>query len=183
MIGIIAAVSHNGVIGIDGKLPFDYPTDMKYFRETTKGATIIMGRKTFESIGRALPKRRNIVISSQKVDVAGIETFSNVAKAMSNIDERHQETVSLYDGTANGEASVDILILPPNVWFCGGSRIYEAGMDYAEEIHLTTTPDVIDRDDAIRFPFINPRKFEVSSWRRLEPTDDTLRLYIYKRTQ
>ena len=51
-------------------LPFDYPTDMKYFRETTKGATIIMGRKTFESIGRALPKRRNIVISRTKVEVA-----------------------------------------------------------------------------------------------------------------
>jgi dihydrofolate reductase len=181
MIGMIAAVSSNGVIGVDDKLPFDYPTDMKYFRETTKGATIIFGRKTFESIGRALPKRRNIVISRTKVEVPGVETFSSVAEAMSDINEKHQGIVKLYEATPGVEAAIDILILPPNVWFAGGTRIYEAGMDYAEEIHLTTTPDVIDREDAVRFPFINPRKFEISSWNRLDPTDDTLRLYIYKK--
>ena len=178
MIGMIAAVSSNGVIGIDNKLPFDYPADMKYFRETTKGATIIMGRKTFESIGRALPKRRNIVVSSQKVDVPGVETFSNVKSVMEKIEREHKDARSWVEAP-----DMDMLYVPQNIWFAGGARIYEAGMDYAEEIHLTTTPDVIERDDAVRFPFINPRKFEIKSWTQLTPGDDTLRLYVYKKIQ
>lgn len=183
MIGMIAAVSQNGVIGFDGKLPWNYPADMKYFRETTKGSTIIFGRKTFESIGKPLPKRRNIVISSQKVEMEGIETFSSVSSAMAKIEEDHQNAVKSICGDPAAGSVVDVLVLPPNVWFAGGARIYEAGMDYAEEIHLTMTPDVIEWAEAVRFPFINPRKFEIASWQRLEPANDTLRLYIYKRVR
>jgi dihydrofolate reductase len=176
MIGIIAAVSSNGVIGVDGKLPWDYPADMKYFRTTTANSTIIFGRKTFESIGRKLPKRRNIVISSKKIEVEGVETFSSVADAWDQFDKEHRDARSWVEAP-----DMDMLYVPQNIWFAGGARIYEAGMDYAEEIHLTTVPDVIDRDDAVRFPFINPRKFEVKSWVQLTPGDDTLRLYVYKK--
>lgn len=176
MIGIIAAVSHNGVMGVENKLPFDYPADMKYFRETTKGANIIMGRRTFESIGKPLPKRRNIVISRTKVDVPGVETFTTITDALVRLDEDHAEAVRIFEAP-----NCDMMIIRQNTWFCGGARIYEEAMDHADEIHLTVTPDVIRREDAVRFPFVNPRKFEIKSWVQLTPGDDTLRLYVYKR--
>lgn len=176
MIGIIAAVSHNGVMGVDNKLPWDYPADMKYFRTTTAGGNVIFGRKTFESIGRALPKRRNIVISRTKVDVQGIETFSSIADALASIKEADEKALASITGPG-------VITLPSNTWFCGGARVYEEAMDHADEIHLTITPDVIRRDDAIRFPWINPRIFEVKSWVQLTPGDDALRLYIYNRIQ
>jgi dihydrofolate reductase len=176
MIGMIAAVSSNGIIGIDNKLPFNYPADMKYFRETTKGSTIIMGRRTFESIGKPLPKRRNIVITSQRIEWHGVENFHTIEVAMKKIDQDYKDFCS------SCEQSMDMMILPPTVWFAGGARIYEEGMQYAEEIHLTVTPDMIDaKADVARFPFINPRKFEIKEWRQLTPGDDTLRLYIYKK--
>jgi dihydrofolate reductase len=181
MIGLIAAVSANGVIGITdengkGKLPWDYPADMKYFKTTTANSIIIFGRKTFESIGRALPKRRNIVISSKPVDVAGVETFPSVKSAMEQFDKEYEESKIIFESP-----DMDMLVVRQNIWFAGGARIYEEGMQYAEEIHLTVTPDVITQADAVRFPWINPRKFEIKEWRQLTPGDDTLRLYIYKK--
>jgi dihydrofolate reductase len=175
MIGIIAAVSHNGVMGVDNKLPWDYPADMKYFRTTTAGANVIFGRKTFESIGRALPKRRNIVISRTKVDVVGVETFSSITEALAQIDEDNLTAMSAFT-PASG-----ITVIPANTWFCGGARVYEEAMDHADQIHLTVTPDVIRQDDAVRFPWINPRDWQPKSWVQLTPGDDTLRLYIYDR--
>lgn len=138
MIGIIAAVSANGVIGLDNKLPFDYPQDMKHFRTTTAGATVIMGRKTWESIGRLLPKRRNIVISRNKVDFEGLETFSSLKEA-------------IFSNT--------LLATKSDIWLIGGASIYEEGMEFAEQIVLTLTPDVIKTNNAVRFPWINPSKF------------------------
>jgi dihydrofolate reductase len=176
MIGIIAAVSQNGVIGVDNKIPWDYPADMKYFRTTTANSTIVFGRKTFESIGRALPKRRNIVISSQKINIDGIETFPSI-QAMKGAGVFPQPPITNADEHGNV-----ITIFPSNLWFAGGARIYEEAMEHAEEIHLTTTPDVITRSDAVRFPWINPRRFGIHSWQQLTLGDDTLRLYVYKCT-
>lgn len=174
MIGIIAAVSHNGVMGVDNKLPWDYPADMKYFRTTTAGGNVIFGRKTFESIGRALPKRRNIVISRTKVDVPGVETFVSIQDALVKIDEDNLAMMASFSSSSG------IQVIPANTWFCGGARVYEEAMDHADEIHLTVTPDVIRRDDVIRFPWINPRLWEIKSWVQLTPDDDTLRLYTYR---
>lgn len=176
MIGIIAAVSHNGVIGVDNKIPWDYPADMKYFRTATAGGNVIFGRKTFESIGRVLPKRRNIVISRTPIAVPGVETFPTITDALVRIDEDNIKATAAFVGVPG------IQIIPANTWFCGGAGIYEEGMDHADEIHLTVTPDVIRRADAVRFPLINPRNFEIKSWQQLVPGDDTLRLYLYKRT-
>ncbi len=80
MIGIIAAVSINGVIGLkkENCLPFSYPEDMKHFRETTKDSIVVMGRNTFESIGRPLPKRENIVISSKELNIPGITCLTSL---------------------------------------------------------------------------------------------------------
>jgi len=180
MIGIIAAVSSNGIIGVtdqNGKqsIPWNYPVDMKYFRETTKNSTVVFGRKTFQTINKPLPNRRNIVISSAKVEMEGIETFLTLGAAIETV--KTPVNPSIITSGAN-----TVMIFEPNIWLAGGAGIYEVGMHYADEIHLTVLQDIITSSPtAVRFPFINPRLFEVREWRQLTPGDDTLRLYIYKR--
>jgi dihydrofolate reductase len=180
-VGIIAAVSTNGVIGItnsEGKpaLPFNYPADMKYFRETTKNAVVIMGRKTFESIGKPLPKRRNMVISRSMSKTEGVEIFPSIKEATDRLDHDLEESLSLFEAS-----DMNMIVLAQSIWFCGGASIYEEAMQYATEIHLTVTPDIIANTNAVRFPWINPRMFELKEWRRLELANDTLQLCIYRR--
>lgn len=162
MIGMIAAVSKNGVIGIDNKIPWNYPEDMKYFRKTTANSTIIMGRKTWESIGRVLPKRRNMVISRTPVEVEGVETFDSLAHAIMI-------------------ARVNSSPFGASIWLIGGASIYEEGMQYADEIHLTLTPDVITAPGAVKFPWISPQQFAVRELRPLADGDSTLMFSIYSK--
>ena len=163
MIGIIAAVSINGVIGVDNKLPFDYPEDMKHFRKTTADSVVIMGRKTFESIGRPLPKRRNIVVSSSLSPVDGVEIAPSVVAAMTACSNETR-----------------------NIWFIGGASIYEEGMLYADEIVLTQTTDYVRHPNAVKFPWIHPAIFEWTGAIELSPElwrsgDSRLLLSTYKR--
>jgi dihydrofolate reductase len=175
MIGIIAAVSANGVIGVDNKLPFDYPADMKHFRTTTAGATVIMGRKTWESIGRLLPKRRNIVISRNKIDFEGLDTFSSIKEAIDSHATLGAGFAPFGTSPAGGLPPSE----PPRIWLIGGASVYEEGMEFADQIVLTLTPDIIKADNAVRFPWINPMKF-VPSWavRPLLPEDPTCPLKV-----
>lgn len=135
-IGIIAAISSNGVIGKDNKLPFYYPEDLKCFKQTTTNSTVIMGRKTFESIGKPLPNRRNIVITRSNIN--NVECFSSIKEAL---DAAQQDNA---------------------IWFIGGERIYKEGMKYANIIKTTITPDIIDGDETARFPWINPLLFKIT---------------------
>ena len=83
IVSLVLAVSENGVIGKDNQLPWHLPADMKFFKQLTTGHTVIMGRKTYDSIGRPLPNRRNVVIS-RKVDftLAGVEVFESLGGAL-----------------------------------------------------------------------------------------------------
>lgn len=82
-LSIIVARARNGVIGRDNQLPWHLPEDLAFFKRTTLGAPVIMGRKTHESIGRPLPGRRNLVITRDPTRVfAGCETVSNLAHAL-----------------------------------------------------------------------------------------------------
>lgn len=163
MIKMIAAVSQNGYIGLDGKLPWHYPEDMRLFANKTKNSTVIMGRKTFESIGmRPLPNRRNIVISRLAgspgvLDTPGIEVFESVAAALDTCD--------------NGK----------DVWIVGGEKIYEAGMEFADEIHLTIVPNWIDAiygQESARFPWINPLEFSIKQTLALAPEKPELKAVV-----
>ncbi len=117
MIKIIAAVGKRNELGANGRLLWDLPGDMKFFRETTKGATVIMGRKTYESIGRPLPKRRNIVITSNpEYHPDGAETVTSLENALALALEHPENR--------------DIFII-------GGGSVYADGIKYAEEILLT----------------------------------------------
>jgi dihydrofolate reductase len=175
MIGMIAAVTINGVIGVDGKLPFDYAADMKHFRKTTADSTVIMGRKTFEGIGRPLPKRRNIVISSQQITTPGVETFHSLTEALMR--------ASVIPAVAHFDEEGNEIDMSPPIWLIGGSCIYEEGMNFADKILLTLTPEMELRKPAVRFPWISPFRFELKSLAPLCPEDATceLQLATYER--
>lgn len=113
MITLIAAMAANRVIGKDNGLPRDYPEDMVRFRALTAGKPIVMGRKTFDSIGRPLPKRRNIVLSRSWFVHEGVEVFSTIEEIIA--------------ATTN----------EPEVMIIGGQTIYEQFLPYADRIELT----------------------------------------------
>src|SRR5690625_1872020 len=79
MISLLVAMGKNRVIGFENDMPWHLPEDLKYFKEKTIDQTIIMGRKTFDSIGRALPNRRNIVLTKKSIDFPdGIEVIRDI---------------------------------------------------------------------------------------------------------
>ncbi|MEM9987248.1 MAG: dihydrofolate reductase [Bacteroidota bacterium] len=93
LISAIYAVSENEVIGIDGDLPWHLPGDLQFFKQTTLDKPIIMGRKTYQSIGRALPRRRNLVLTRQAdFEAPGIEVFPNLEQAIAACSN-HPEVV------------------------------------------------------------------------------------------
>lgn len=126
---MIAATSNNWVIGKNGKIPWSYPGDQKRFKELTINNTVIMGRRTFESLPAPLPDRRNIVITSTPID--NIECYPSIHQAIKNIK----------DGV---------------VWFIGGTKILDEALLYADEIDLTIIPTNIEGgpDDKLAYlPF------------------------------
>lgn len=141
IVRMIAAASLNGVIGQNNGLPWDndYPEDLAFFKKMTTNSTIIMGRKTFDSIGRVLPKRRNIVLSRRvvpKFDIPGAETFLSIESAIE---------------TCSGD-----------VWIIGGSSIYQDGLSISKEILITTIPKIITGNNLVYFPYVNPDAFKIS---------------------
>lgn len=113
MIGIVAR-SRDNTIGVGNKLPWNLPEDLKYFKEKTIGGTVIMGRKTFDSIGKPLPIRHNIVVSRDKeLEVEGVEVYTDINK--------------LLDFYGDCE----------NVFIIGGAEIYKLFEDYIDTWLIT----------------------------------------------
>ena len=128
MIAIVVACSENGVIGKDGKIPWEIPGEQKRFKNLTTGNIVIMGRKTFEEIGSPLPDRFTIVVSKTKK-----YSFGNCVGAMS-FDEALQIALLL-----SKEKKQDIFI-------AGGERIYQEAIDVAEKIYLTLIHEIVEGD-------------------------------------
>jgi dihydrofolate reductase len=113
-ISLIAAVAHNGVIGKDGDLPWHLPEELAHFKATTLGHPLVMGRRTFESIGRALPGRRTIVVTRDpQWQHPGVETAHSFAEAVS------------LAGPAD------------EVFVAGGAQIYAEAMPFAHRMVIT----------------------------------------------
>lgn len=129
-ITIIAAVAHNRAIGRDNKLIYWLPNDMKRFKALTTGHTVIMGRKTFESLPKgALPNRRNIVLSRSKKDFAGCDCYT-----------------SLEDAVRQCSPEEDIYII-------GGASVYEQALKIAGRLCLTEIWDTPDGADTFFPPY------------------------------
>lgn len=142
---LIFAQSSNGFIGKDGQLLFTIPEDMKVFKEKTVGSTVVMGRKTWESIPekfRPLPKRRNIVVSSLMADGnPGVEVATSLKTAID---------------MAGGHGPI---------WIIGGEQMYKEGLQYADEIHETLVHESFEGD--ARAPVIDHHV-----WKRVSSSEE-----------
>lgn len=140
---IVVAVSRNGVIGREGDMPWRLPSDLKHFKAVTMGKPIVMGRKTFESIGRPLPGRANIVISRTSGPIEGVEVVRSLDDAIALGRRRAVEA---------GADAVAVV---------GGGEIYAQAMPLADALHVTHVEAEIEGDT--RFPAIDPTLWRLVS--------------------
>ncbi len=155
MIGLIFAATSTGIIGKSGKIPWRYPGDFRRFKRVTMGSAIIMGRVTWESIGKPLDGRTNIVVTSRSVGAARA-TFPAGVIAVPDIG--HALVAAGVYTSANSPLDV-------TVWFIGGRRIYEAAMPLAGVIDETLVPDEISPSGAaVIMPSIDYGRFEPGPW-------------------
>ncbi|MDA9599004.1 dihydrofolate reductase [bacterium] len=128
-LSLIVAVSRNGVIGIDNQLPWHLPEDLKYFKSATMGKPLIMGRKTYDSIGRPLPGRTNIVVTRDASwQASGVEVAKSLEAAMS-LGEK-----ACLDAEAD-----EIMVI-------GGEQIYRMTLPAADRLYLTQVDAEIEGD-------------------------------------
>lgn len=141
---LIAALAENRVIGRDNQLPWHLPADLKHFKARTLGKPIIMGRKTWDSLGRPLPGRLNLVVSRQPdLRLEGAEVFPSLDAALVRAEQWAREQ------------GVDELML------IGGAQLYEQGLARAERLYLTRVALAPEGD--AWFP-----AFDEAAWQRRE---------------
>jgi len=145
VLAIIAAVAENRTIGKDGTMPWHIPGDLAYFKQTTQGHPIVMGRKTWDSLGRPLPGRRNIVVTrNRELQLAGAETAASLEEALA-------------------------MCQPKELVFCiGGAMLYEEALPLAEYLYLTEIREAIEGDTW--FP-----EYDRAEWNLLQSRPDRQR--------
>lgn len=140
-IALVAAVADNGIIGRGGGLPWHLPDDLKFFKSVTLGKPLLMGRRTFESIGRPLPGRRNLVLTrDSRALPAGVEAVSSVAAAMGLVAD-----------------AAEICVI-------GGAALYAATLPLAQRLYLTRVHGSVEGD--VRFP-----PWVAAEWRELRRSE------------
>ena len=135
-ISIIACVGKNLELGKNNDLIWHLPNDLKYFRKVTSGKTVIMGRRTFESLPGVLPKRRNIVLqlpSEDKID--GVEIFNDIPSILEAVKDEDE------------------------AFIIGGASIYRQFLEYADRLYLTEVNNTCD-DAEVYFPKFNKKDFK-----------------------
>ena len=146
-ISIIAAVAENNAIGLNGKLLYWLPADLKRFKALTTGHTIIMGRKTFDSLPKgALPNRRNIVLTRSKRTFEGAETFPSLAAALASCSAEEE------------------------VYIIGGASVYAEALPLADRLCLTEVHDTPKEADAF-FPDFDRSQWDVAFKEEHEPDE------------
>jgi dihydrofolate reductase len=152
-VALIVAMAENRVIGINNKLPWYLPEDLKYFKRVTMGKPIVMGRKTYDSIGRPLPGRTNIVIT-RNPDWAVPEGVRRVSSI--------EEAISLAESIAIIDGSEELMVI-------GGAQIYAAAFDLADTLYLTKVHSDVEGDayfegfEANEWQLLNHEHFKASA--------------------
>lgn len=154
MITIIVATDLQGAIGFENHLLFHMPADMRHFKSLTTGHTVLMGRKTFDSLPKgALPNRRNLVLSRDKnLKIEGAETFTSMKEALESCKEDEQ------------------------VFIMGGESIYRQAMAFADTLELTLIKTIAPEADAF-FPEVSPEIWHETA--RTEHAKDEKNPYDY----
>ena len=140
-LSLIVAVSRNGVIGANNALPWHLPEDLKYFKSVTMGKPFVMGRKTYDSIGRPLPGRTNIVITrNSNWSAEGVVAAQTLAQAL-----------ALGAKACAADGADEIVVI-------GGAQIYSATLPLAQRLYLTEVDADVEGDAF--FPAINPDEWK-----------------------
>lgn len=149
----IAAMSLNRVIGAGNKIPWHLPEDFKWFKQLTTGNVVVMGRKTFESIGKPLPNRETIILSRSQFNYPGVRTVSD----LSEIDLAHETR---------------------EVFLCGGGQVYAQALPLCSDLFLTLVKREVEGDAFFpafenRFDLIEEIRdtpdFKILHYRQAEP--------------
>jgi dihydrofolate reductase len=152
MICMISCMDNNRTIGENNNLPWQLPADLKHFKQVTMGHTIVMGRKTYESIGRALPGRVNVVLTRDKSwSAKGVEVFHSKDEILT---------------TFKGET----------LFIIGGEQVYNLFMDDADKLYITQIDDTFSGDAF--FPIIDKKLWKLSNVTNGER--NSANNYIYK---
>ena len=159
-ISLIAAMAKNRVIGRQGEIPWKIPGEQKLFKKITLGHAVIMGRKTYESIGRPLPGRTNIVVTRQKqYQAQGCTVVHDLSSALNHCPEDEDEA-----------------------FICGGGQLYHEALPMADHIYLTVIPRDIPGDTY--FPDISSTEFRVRQSESIEAEEaEPYNFLIYERIQ
>ncbi len=155
-LSIIAAVSNNNVIGNDNRLIWHMPADLKRFKNITMGHTLIMGRKTFQSIGKPLPGRKTIVVTRQKdFDTQGCQKASSFKEAIKLVKDQSE------------------------VFIAGGAEIYQQALEshYTKKIYLTRI--FADFEGDTYFPELDTQKWQVIDRADYEPDEKNIYPYAF----
>ncbi len=148
-ITIVVAATENNVIGINNEMPWHLPDDLKFFKKTTLGKPVLMGKNTWHSIGRPLPGRLNIVLTSSLLDVPeGVLVFKSIDEAFQYLNAQHT----------------------PEVCVIGGGQIFKKVLPIADTIFMTRIHTVIEGGE-IFFPEIDKILFEMV-WHENHPKDE-----------
>jgi len=164
-IAMIAGVAENGVIGSDQTIPWRVPSDMAFFKKTTLGKPIIMGRKQYETVGKPLPGRTNIVITRQQdYQPEGVLVVHDIDAALARAQE-----IAVADGVD------EIMII-------GGGELYAQMMERADRLYITHID--LSPDGDVRFPAITPEKWSVVDLPEVAPSpkdEASYRVKVYER--
>lgn len=139
-VSLIAALADNGIIGVDNRMPWHLPADLKRFKRLTMGHHLLLGRKTFDSIGRALPGRHMLVLT----------------RGRPRLPEGVRRVPDLADALDHARAAGD-----DEVFVAGGAEIYRLALPAADRMYLTRVRAEVDGD--VRFPPV-----EWADWKRVE---------------
>lgn len=144
-ISMIAAMAHHRVIGKDQKMPWYLPADLAFFKKTTLGSPIVMGRKTYESIGKPLPKRLNIIVTrNPDLKIEGCEVVTSLDHALSVAKEKSPHSNEIF--------------------ITGGSHLYTSFLPQADRLYLTLIDAKLDGDTF--FP-----DYTQYQWHQIERSD------------
>lgn len=155
MIALISCMAQNRVIGREGDMPWHLPADLKFFKRTTLGHPIVMGRKTFESVGsRPLPKRENIILTRDQSFAA---TGCTILHSLHEVLQRAKDE--------------DILFI------IGGAELYKQFIPYADLIYLTVIEEAIEGDTF--FPVLDLEEWEISERVQGDPNVDNPNGYSF----
>lgn len=135
MVSLIVCHANQNVIGFKNKMPWHLPVDLKHVKKITEGNTIVMGRNTYESLGRPLPNRRNVVLTTNKdFEAEGVDTIHGIE---------------------------EIKNLPGKIFIFGGSGVYHQTMDLVDEMYITRIYETFAGDTF--FPDYDPDEWEVAA--------------------